>query len=429
MTATVSPNAVSDAVVENGTKNSALASQDVGLLFVREYYTFLNKNPQKLYGFYGKDSLMVRGDEGKPAATLRGQEEIRKKIDDLGFHDCRVLVTQVDSQVSMSDGLIVQVLGEMCNRDGPVQKFSQTFFLAPQPNGFYVLNDVFRYLKDDVDIDYYTCEDKQLEKGEDAAAESNTVTTESREAAAATTVSHTTTEAVELDSTAATTASTPVIETATPAPEEEEEEKKQKPKEEPRVDDKGEVKSLEKKPNTPTTWANMAARNEVKPWGGAAPATPEPKSSPASTTTTTTTAPPPSKPTPAKNHEHREPVPKEEMTDVFLKYIKNLTTEQVREAFTSEFGEVKSVSFHSGRNSGFLSFVSPEACQKALGQRKVTVGETVVVVEERRPSNKFNRPNGAPFERKFPQNQHRRGGGPSRGGGGGGKSRGGGNQK
>ena len=72
MTATVSPNAASAAVVENGAKN--LASQDVGLLFVREYYTFLNKNPQKLYGFYGKDSLMVRGDEGKSATTLRGQE-------------------------------------------------------------------------------------------------------------------------------------------------------------------------------------------------------------------------------------------------------------------------------------------------------------------------------------------------------------------
>ena len=83
MTATVSQpvqNAIADTSVENGTKNPAtLASQDVGLIFVREYYTFLNKNPHKLFGFYGNDSLMVRGDEGEVATTIRGQEVKEKK--------------------------------------------------------------------------------------------------------------------------------------------------------------------------------------------------------------------------------------------------------------------------------------------------------------------------------------------------------------
>ena len=112
----------------------------------------------------------------------------------------------------------------------------------------------------------------------------------------------------------------------------------------------------------------------------------------------------------------------EEMVEVFLKNTKNLTNEQVKEVFTSEFGEVKSVNLLQGKNTGFLTFAVPESCQKALNQRKVTVGEMIVNVEERRPS-KFNRSNGIPYERKFPH--HRRGGGAPRGGH---KSRGGGNQ-
>lgn len=50
------------------------SSQDVGLIFVREYYTFLNKKPNRLHAFYSKDSLFVRGDEGAITETAKGQE-------------------------------------------------------------------------------------------------------------------------------------------------------------------------------------------------------------------------------------------------------------------------------------------------------------------------------------------------------------------
>lgn len=79
MTATVSKpvqaNAATDNSAENG--NGANANnfefQDVGLIFVREYYTFLNKSPYRLHGFYKNDSHMVRGEEGVPAETYHGQ--------------------------------------------------------------------------------------------------------------------------------------------------------------------------------------------------------------------------------------------------------------------------------------------------------------------------------------------------------------------
>ncbi|ORY91155.1 hypothetical protein BCR43DRAFT_498596 [Syncephalastrum racemosum] len=179
MTATVSQPIQAVEKVGNGTSPPAvtpaqMASQDVGLLFVREYYTFLNRKPSRLHAFYKDDSVFVRGHEGDPAHTCHGSEEIRQKIQELGFHDAKVLVTQVDSQPSANNGIIIQVVGEMSDAAAPPQKFCQTFFLAPQESGYYVLNDIFRFLKDEVNIDYYSCEEeeakKQLQNEEDQRA-------------------------------------------------------------------------------------------------------------------------------------------------------------------------------------------------------------------------------------------------------------------
>jgi hypothetical protein len=37
----------------------------------------------------------------------------------------------------------------MSNRGETWRKFVQTFFLAEQPNGYFVLNDIFRFLKEE----------------------------------------------------------------------------------------------------------------------------------------------------------------------------------------------------------------------------------------------------------------------------------------
>jgi len=39
----------------------------------------------------------------------------------------------------------------MSNKSAPSKKFVQTFVLTPQPKGYYVLNDIFRYLNDEED--------------------------------------------------------------------------------------------------------------------------------------------------------------------------------------------------------------------------------------------------------------------------------------
>jgi hypothetical protein len=59
-------------------------------------------------------------------------------------------VTNVDSQGSDTN-IVIQVIGEMSNKSQPHRKFVQTFVLAAQTNGYFVLNDIFRYIKEDDD--------------------------------------------------------------------------------------------------------------------------------------------------------------------------------------------------------------------------------------------------------------------------------------
>jgi hypothetical protein len=77
------------------------------------------------------------------------RQEIHNKILSIGFNDCKVFINSVDAQSSANGGIIIQVIGEMSNNAEAWRKFAQTFFLAEQPNGYFVLNDIFRFLKEE----------------------------------------------------------------------------------------------------------------------------------------------------------------------------------------------------------------------------------------------------------------------------------------
>lgn len=79
-----------------------------------------------------------------------------------------MFIHSVDAQSSANGGIIIQVIGEMSNRGEPWRKFAQTFFLAQQPNGYFVLNDIFRFLKEE------SVEDEE-ENGQPEAAPPPTV--------------------------------------------------------------------------------------------------------------------------------------------------------------------------------------------------------------------------------------------------------------
>ena len=47
---------------------------EVGWQFVQEYYTILNKDPNRLHCFYNKNSVMVHGLEGETVKPCQGQQ-------------------------------------------------------------------------------------------------------------------------------------------------------------------------------------------------------------------------------------------------------------------------------------------------------------------------------------------------------------------
>ncbi|KAJ7634888.1 hypothetical protein FB45DRAFT_830387 [Roridomyces roridus] len=122
---------------------------EVGWQFVPQYYTFVNKQPDRLHQFYTKKSTFIHGTEGDDGKPCLGQQEIHQRITAIGFQDCKVFIHSVDAQSSADGGIIIQVIGEMSNNSDPWRKFVQTFFLAEQPNGYFVLNDIFRFLKEE----------------------------------------------------------------------------------------------------------------------------------------------------------------------------------------------------------------------------------------------------------------------------------------
>lgn len=115
--------------------------------------------------FYNKRSQFVSGVEAEKVSvsvgqrvcdsmlgarirTLTAHQAINERIKELDIQDCKVRVSNVDSQESFKN-IVVQVIGEMSNKAAPHRKFVQTFVLAEQPNGYFVLNDIFRYIEED----------------------------------------------------------------------------------------------------------------------------------------------------------------------------------------------------------------------------------------------------------------------------------------
>ncbi|KAI4754156.1 hypothetical protein E4T52_13704 [Aureobasidium sp. EXF-3400] len=132
--------------------NSAadIPKDEVGWYFVEQYYTTLSRSPEKVYLFYNKRSQFVSGNETEKVEVCVGQRAINERIKELDFSESKVRVTNVDSQAS-DDHIVIQVIGEISNKSAPHKKFTQTFVLAAQTNGYFVLNDIFRYIIEEED--------------------------------------------------------------------------------------------------------------------------------------------------------------------------------------------------------------------------------------------------------------------------------------
>lgn len=132
--------------------NHNLSKDEVAWYFVEQYYTTLSKTPEKLHLFYSRKSQFVYGQETEVASVSVGRPAIQERIKSLDFQDsCKVRISNVDSQSSF-DNIVIQVIGETSNKAGDEpKKFVQTFVLAQQPSGYFVLNDILRYIAEESD--------------------------------------------------------------------------------------------------------------------------------------------------------------------------------------------------------------------------------------------------------------------------------------
>jgi len=80
-------------------------------------------------------------------------QEINKKILSQDYTSFRVEILSADAQPSHKDGVIVVVTGCLTGSDNLKRKFTQSFFLAPQDKGYFVLNDIFRYIDEYKSVD------------------------------------------------------------------------------------------------------------------------------------------------------------------------------------------------------------------------------------------------------------------------------------
>ncbi|CAI5946103.1 unnamed protein product [Closterium sp. NIES-65] len=121
----------------------------VGKAFASQYYTVMHTQPHDVHKFYVDESKFTRAERlGIPGETVTTMQGIHTKVMSLDSCEVKAEIKSVDCQESLSGGVLVVVTGAHCYSSSERRGFVQSFFLAPQQNGFYVLNDIFRFLED-----------------------------------------------------------------------------------------------------------------------------------------------------------------------------------------------------------------------------------------------------------------------------------------
>ncbi|MCD7466951.1 hypothetical protein HAX54_004057, partial [Datura stramonium] len=119
----------------------------VGNAFVQQYYHILHHSPGLVFRFYQDISKLGRPEDDGSMSITTTMQAINDKIMSLNYGDFRAEIKSVDSQESFNGGVHVLVTGYLTGKDNLIRNFSQTFFLAPQDRGYFVLNDMFRYVE------------------------------------------------------------------------------------------------------------------------------------------------------------------------------------------------------------------------------------------------------------------------------------------
>lgn len=124
-----------------------VSAQVVANAFVQQYYQILHQSPGLVFRFYQDISKLGRLEDDGSMGITTTMQAINDKILSLNYGDFRAEIKSVDAQESFSGGVHVLVTGYLTGKDNLIRNFCQTFFLAPQDRGYFVLNDMFRYVE------------------------------------------------------------------------------------------------------------------------------------------------------------------------------------------------------------------------------------------------------------------------------------------
>ncbi|KAL7220037.1 hypothetical protein ACSBR2_012993 [Camellia fascicularis] len=124
-----------------------VTAAQVGTYFVGQYYHVLQHQPDFVHHFYSDASTMIRID-GNTRETATAMLQIHTLVMSLNYTG--VEIKTAHSLESWNGGVLVLVSGSVHTKDfSGRRKFVQTFFLAPQEKGFFVLNDIFHFIDDE----------------------------------------------------------------------------------------------------------------------------------------------------------------------------------------------------------------------------------------------------------------------------------------
>ncbi|XP_077227947.1 nuclear transport factor 2-like [Tasmannia lanceolata] len=133
---------------QQATAGSCPPAHVVGNAFVHQYYHILHQSPELVFRFYQESSKLGRPEAQGLMSSITTMQAINEKILSLDYKEFRAEIKTVDAQESLDDGVIVLVTGYLTGKDNIKRNFTQSFFLAPQDKGYFVLNDIFRYTEE-----------------------------------------------------------------------------------------------------------------------------------------------------------------------------------------------------------------------------------------------------------------------------------------
>ncbi|PHT33644.1 hypothetical protein CQW23_25444 [Capsicum baccatum] len=128
------------------TQSTKHTPEIVAISFVDQYYHISQNLIHLMYRFYKENSVLSWPLPDGEIKSVTTSEGINEFIVSSHFKSNKVEVTTTDCQSSAAGGVLVVVTGCLIGQDESRKRFSQTFFLTPQEMGYYVLNDIFRFI-------------------------------------------------------------------------------------------------------------------------------------------------------------------------------------------------------------------------------------------------------------------------------------------